>query len=166
MKWIIPPLWNPKLLKHQNGLIQAAKSKVSSFFSRQKHTTPTLPKTYFLHPGNSSLWELEMLSLHKLQQGLVGAPQTISVSEHTRVSPLKQHFLCQMGLEPTLSSLVSLATAQPQTKQSKSTLSARSIYTLKCNACLSVSSYSCGVFGVHQEKITAGVSLWRSQQHQ
>lgn len=126
---------------------------------RQKDTAPALPKIFFLHPGNSSLWELQTLSQRGSEQGAAGAPPTISPSGHGPASPLQQHLLCQMGWEPTLSSYVSLAPAHPQTKRSKPATSARPIYTLKCTACLSVSSHGCGVLGVYPNQITAGVRL-------
>ena len=112
MDWIT---LKPKLLKCPNRIILAAKSSVSSS-PRQSHTAPALPKIFFILPGNSSLWELQMLSRRVSEQDVAGVPQTTSPSEHVPACPVKPLLLCQVGWEPTLSSYVSLAPAHPQNK--------------------------------------------------
>lgn len=149
----------PKQLKCQNRIILSAKIKTPP--PRHKQTVPALPKIFFLHLGNSSVWELQKLSQHISKQVVAGGPETVSPPKHVPTSTSKQHIPCQMGWEPMLSSHISLAPAHPPQKQSKSKTfaSARPIYTLKHTGCLSVSSYSCGGLWVHQNKITAGVRL-------
>lgn len=160
MQWITPTIWNPELSKCPNRIFLAAKSKTSSLFQGRN--------THCLHYPNLFLQARRKFPLFSpVEATNVIIVHIITVCLWVPLRPPSEHALASTEASPAEpNKLITHTKYWSQSGCCTDSYEAVQVYIvcqiylhIKVHCCLSVSSYSYGVLGVHQNTITAVSSL-------